>query len=170
MLLNIVTYPNPELRRTCTPVKAITPELIKLADDMTETMYVKDGVGLAAPQVDHGERLIVLDPTGPEKRKQLIVLFNPEITTREGFVPSEEGCLSCPTLTASVERSEKVTATGLNREGQPVTIQAEGLLAIILQHEIDHLNGILIVDRLSRLRRHLYDKKAKKWYNPAQMG
>ncbi|MGE4553749.1 MAG: peptide deformylase [Desulfovibrionaceae bacterium] len=166
MLLDILTYPDPTLAQKCRAVEAITPELAELAENMVETMYIKDGVGLAAPQVGRDERLIVLDRTGPKERKELYVLFNPEIVEREGETSYEEGCLSCPGLTAKTQRSERVTVTGLDREGQAVTVQAEGLLAIILQHEIDHLDGVTIVDHLSRLKRLMYEKKAKKWQKP----
>jgi len=126
-------------------------------------MYESDGVGLAAPQVGHSIRLITLDETGPKERKSPMVLLNPEFVEQTGVKESEESCLSLPTFFCKVKRYETVTVRGMNEKGEAVEIQAEGLLAIILQHEIDHLEGKTLVDHASRLKRTMYDSKVKKW-------
>lgn len=169
MLLDILTYPDDVLARECEPVEAgkIDDELEAFIENMVETMYVKDGVGLAAPQVGRNIRLIVLDQTGPRERGELRIVFNPEIVERSGKVDWDESCLSCPGLTVKTERSERVTVRGLDEKGEPQEIKADGLLAIILQHEIDHLHGVLIVNHAGRLKRSMYDKKVRKWLKQA---
>jgi peptide deformylase len=163
-LLDIRTYPDPVLRADNAAVSEITDELRELVRDMVETMYEKDGVGLAAPQVGENIRLITVDPTGPRERKELLVLFNPEIVERgPDTLESSEGCLSVPAFTGQVERCETLTVTGVSADGEAVRIEAEGYLAVILQHEIDHLEGTLILDYAGRLKRAMYDKKVKKW-------
>lgn len=163
MRLNILTYPDPELKKVSRPVEKITPELETLIDDMVETMYEDDGVGLAAPQIGQKIRLITVDQTGPRERGDLMVLINPEIVEEEGKVDSTESCLSTPAFSTTIKRSETVVVTAMNEKGEDVRIEADALLAIILQHEIDHLNGVTIVDRSGRLKRVMYDKKVKKW-------
>ncbi|MDD4731029.1 MAG: peptide deformylase [Desulfovibrio sp.] len=163
MKLEIVTYPAEVLAEPCRPVEEITPEIKQLIENMVETMYEDDGVGLAAPQVGHGIRLITVDRTGPSERKDLRVIINPEIVEREGEVDSQEACLSCPGFQVKLKRSERVRVTGLDADGNDVCIDADELLAIILQHEIDHLDGKTIVDRAGRLKRSMYEKKVKKW-------
>ena len=161
--LPIFTYPEPVLAQKAQPVAEITPEIAKLIEDMIQTMYESDGVGLAAPQVGHSIRLITLDETGPKERKSPMVLLNPEFVEQTGVKESEESCLSLPTFFCKVKRYETVTVRGMNEKGESVEIQAEGLLAIILQHEIDHLEGKTLVDHASRLKRTMYDSKVKKW-------
>lgn len=161
--LPIVTYPDPVLAQVAQPVAEITPEISQLITDMVQTMYEGDGVGLAAPQVGKSLRLITVDETGPKERKSLIVLLNPEFVERTGSKESEESCLSLPTFSCKVKRYEAVTVKGLNEKGEAVEIQAEGLLAVIFQHEIDHLDGKTLVDHASRLKRTMYDSKVKKW-------
>jgi peptide deformylase len=161
--LPIITYPAPVLAQKTQPVAEITPEISQLIADMLETMYESDGVGLAAPQVGKSIRLITLDETGPKERKSPIVLVNPEFVEQSGVKESEESCLSLPTFSCKVKRYESVTVKGLNEKGEAVEIQAEGLLAVILQHEIDHLEGKTLVDHASRLKRTMYDSKVKKW-------
>jgi len=161
--LPIVTYPDPVLAQVAQPVAEITPEISQLITDMVQTMYEGDGVGLAAPQVGKSIRLITLAETGPKERKSLIVLLNPEFVERTGSKESEESCLSLPTFSCKLNRYEAVTVKGLNEKGEAVEIQAEGLLAIILQHEIDHLEGKTLLDHASRLKRTMYDSKVKKW-------
>ncbi|MGE4264910.1 MAG: peptide deformylase [Desulfovibrio sp.] len=161
--LPIVTYPEPVLAQKARPVAEITPEISTLIEDMVQTMYESDGVGLAAPQVGKGIRLITLDETGPKERKSLMVLVNPEFVEQAGEKESEESCLSLPTFSCKVKRYETVTVKGLNEKGEAVEIKAEGLLAVILQHEIDHLEGRTLVDHASRLKRTMYDSKVKKW-------
>jgi|MTBAKSStandDraft_1061840.scaffolds.fasta_scaffold00001_65 peptide deformylase len=163
MLLEIVKYPDPRLAKKCAEVAEVTPRLRALIEDMVETMYEKDGVGLAAPQVGHNIRLITVDDTGPKERKALRVLFNPVIVEAEGAKESEESCLSVPSFSTKIKRKETLTLKAQDDKGQDVCFKAEGLLAVILQHEIDHLNGVTIVDHAGRLKRALYDKKIAKW-------
>lgn len=162
MLLKIVEYPDPLLKKKSAPVQGVTAETRELLDNMFETMYAASGVGLAAPQVGILERIVVIDVGKMENettKPDPIALVNPTIETREGTVVWEEGCLSLPQLIVPVERSAHVVVTALSQDGRPVKILGEQLLAVALQHEIDHLNGILLVDRLSRLKRDLYRKK-----------
>lgn len=161
-LLRIHTYPDPVLAQKAQEIQEVTDEIRELAADMSQTMYEGNGIGLAAPQVGRSVRLVVLDVTGPEERKGLMQLVNPAIVAREGEVESEEGCLSLPQLSGKVIRSEKVTVRARDLDGNEQTIEAEGLLAICLQHELDHLDGVLLLNHLSRLKRTMYEKKAKK--------
>jgi peptide deformylase len=170
-LLEILTYPDPRLALKSKPVERVDDATRKLIDDMFETMYHSDGVGLAAPQVGVTKRVIVVDcaprpegedPETPLKPRDPYAIVNPEIVAREGEIIWEEGCLSVPGYTDEIERAEKVTVQGIGRDGQPMTIQADGLLAVCLQHEIDHLEGVLFVDRLSRLKQSMVKKKLKK--------
>ncbi len=163
MKLKICRWPEPVLAAKAKPVEEITPELQELIDNMIETMYEDEGVGLAAPQVGESIRLICVDQTGPKERGDLLVLINPELSECEGSVDSEEGCLSCPEFTGKIKRYEKLKVKAMDREGKELCFDAEGYLAIILQHETDHLDGITIVDRASRLKRGMYRKKASKW-------
>ena len=157
--LTIRTYPDPVLKENCTPVETITEDVRRLLDDMAETMYLNSGIGLAAPQVGKNLRLIVVDVQRGEQGDTLLKLVNPRVLNKEGQTKSEEGCLSCPDLLVDVSRFERVTVEALLPDGRETTIEADGLLAICLQHEIDHLDGVLLVDRLSSLRRNLYRKK-----------
>ncbi len=162
--LPIFTYPEPVLAQVAQPVAEITPEISQLIADMVETMYREDGIGLAAPQVGANCRLIVVDVSGPEKRESLMTFINPRLEPLgDEKVESEEGCLSVPALRAKVERHERVRLTARDLDGNEVCMDADGLLAICLQHEIDHLGGTLFIDRISRLKRSLYDAKVKKW-------
>lgn len=162
-VLDILTYPDPVLRQTTKPVTVIDDTIQKIINDMADTMYDAPGVGLAAIQAGIDKSIIVFDPEADDVKRDYHVLINPEIVFSEGEMISEnEGCLSVPDFRASVKRSIRVTATGLDRNGAPVTIDAEGLLSIILQHEIDHLNGILFIDHISPLKRQLYKKKRMK--------
>ena len=134
-----------------------------LIDDMIETMYSAPGIGLAAPQVGVSKRLIVVDVSVRDGEKiPLIVLINPEIVHSQGEIESEEGCLSLPGFTATVIRAEKVLVKGMDREGSPMEIEGEGLLSRALQHEIDHLNGRLLIDRISRIKREFFRKRIQK--------
>ncbi|NJB67963.1 peptide deformylase [Desulfobaculum xiamenense] len=168
MKREILAYPDPVLAQKAAEITEVTPELRQLVEDMVETMYEDDGIGLAAPQVGESIRLVVIDITGPKLREDLRVLVNPVITSREGEVESEEGCLSVIGLRAKITRSEKVTVDATDLDGNPVHIDADGLLAICLQHEIDHLDGVLFIDYVSRLKRSLYDKKVRKWVKQKQ--
>jgi peptide deformylase len=164
--LPILTHPHPVLRQKAAPVTAMTPDLAKLIEDMAETMYADDGVGLAAPQVGVSLRLIVCDPVASEEQgKQLMVLLNPEIVKREGEVEWEEGCLSVPGVKGWVTRAEKVVVKALDAQLQPITVEADELRAVCLQHELDHLDGLLFFDRIGPLKRKFllkeYDKKKR---------
>jgi peptide deformylase len=163
-LLEIKKYPERVLAKKASPVERINGELQRLIDDMIETMYAAPGIGLAAPQVNISNRLLVIDISHREEEKKipLIVLINPEIVEEEGLIESEEGCLSLPGYVANVQRAEKICVRGLDRSGKPVEIEGEGLLARALQHEIDHLNGTLLIDRISRIRREFFKKRFQK--------
>lgn len=160
--IKIYTYPDPVLREKAVPVENIDGDLQKLIDDMGETMYAAPGVGLAANQVGRPIRLVVYDVTPKEEGENLSVIINPEIVSCEGSVTYEEACLSIVDYSADVKRSEKVCVKALDREGNPVEIEAEGFHAICLQHEIDHLNGVLYIDHISSIKRSLYKKRLKK--------
>ncbi|MBI5742092.1 MAG: peptide deformylase [Nitrospirae bacterium] len=158
-VLSIVKYPDKVLRDKTVPVGNIDGGLQKLIDDMIETMYAAPGVGLAANQVGISQQLAVIDVGIRDEKSRLIVLVNPEIVHLEGEIESEEGCLSIPDYTTVLKRAMKVLVKGYDREGGPVEIEAEGLLARALQHEIDHLNGILFVDRMGRIKREFFKKR-----------
>jgi len=159
--LEVLRYPNSVLRKKCEPIETIDDEVVRLARDMLETMYEDKGIGLAAPQVGVSRRLIVLDiGDGP------LALINPEITAAEGSDTMEEGCLCLPGINVEVERSARVRVTGLDTSGKPIDIDADDLLARALQHEIDHLSGTLIIDKVSKLKRDLLIKKYKKAQQP----
>lgn len=163
MIREVLTYPHPLLKKKAEPVAEITSRIRALAADMAETMYEYEGIGLAAPQIGELIRLVAVDVTGPEERGGLMFLVNPELEFMGEQVESEEGCLSVEDYRAPVTRSEKVRVKALDLEGQPVDFEADGILAVCLQHECDHLDGKLFIDRLSRLKRSLYDAKVKKW-------
>lgn len=162
MIRPVLQYPDPRLARKSVEIETITPAIRELAEDMVETMYARDGIGLAAPQVGEAIRLITVDVSGPEKRADLRILVNPRLTLGEGEVESEEGCLSVPDLRSVVRRAPRVTVTATDLDGNPITIEADELLAICLQHECDHLEGTLFIDRVSRLKRMMYDRKIDK--------
>lgn len=161
-ILKIHTYPDPVLREKADPVQNIDEKTQKLIDDMAETMYNAPGIGLAAIQVGEPLRIIVYDVSPQEEGKNLSVIINPEIVSCEGSISFEEACLSVVDYSADVKRSEKICVKGLDRDGNPVEIEAEGLHSICLQHEIDHLNGILFIDHISSIKRSLYKKRLKK--------
>ena len=166
MIRPILTVPDPLLKQKSLPVPIITDEVIQLARDMAETMYAAPGVGLAAPQVGVLQRIIVIDVAGNDEPPQLITAINPVIIHEEDDCFDEEGCLSVPDFAANVKRYRRVTVKALTLEGQERLWHADGLLAIAFQHEIDHLDGILFVDRLSPLKRELFLKKLKKRGTP----
>ncbi len=158
----IVKYPDERLATECSPVQKLDERIQTLIDDMADTMYDAPGIGLAAPQVGEDCRVIVVDTSRRSEPDAFMALINPEIVEHEGELVSEEGCLSVREYNADVKRSSKVRVRALDREGREVDIVAEDLQAIVLQHEIDHLDGILFIDRISRLKRALYDKRLKK--------
>ena len=153
---------DPGLREKARPVETFDRSLKRLARDMVETMYAAPGVGLAAPQVGVPRRVIVLDIDHDNPGKTVYKLINPVVTHAEGEVVWEEGCLSVVDFTAEVRRSAKVEVVAFNENQKEVKIEAEGLLAVALQHEIDHLDGKLFIDRISRLKRELYTRRRKK--------
>ncbi len=161
-LREILIIGDPILTRTSDPVDGITDEIVRLARDMVETVHAAPGVGLAAPQVGVNKRVIVVDLSVGEDRDALYVLINPEILSKEGESIAEEGCLSVPDIKEKVARPYRVIARGLDLEGRQVEIEGEDLLARALCHEIDHLDGILFVEKLSALKRTLIKKKFKK--------
>ena len=159
----ILTYPDKFLRQPTKPVDTFDDDLQVLIDDMIETMYDEPGVGLAAIQIGSDRSVVVYDVTQTEGERKAEALINPEIVFREGSQLSEnEGCLSVPDFRADVKRNAHVRVEGLDRNGRPVEIDAEEFLAIVLQHEIDHLHGILFIDRISSLKREMYKRKRKK--------
>lgn len=151
-LLPILHYPDPRLHQSATPVTEFTAELKQLAEDMTETMYAAPGVGLAAPQVNVHQRLIVVDVS--EDKNGLMVLVNPQIIAREGEQEYEEGCLSVPGIYGKITRAARVKVKAQDLDGAPFEVEADGLLAVCLQHEIDHLDGKVFVDYLSQLKQN----------------
>jgi peptide deformylase len=159
-LLNILEYPDPRLRTRALPVAVVDDRVRTLVSDMLETMYAAPGLGLAATQVDAHQRVVVIDIS--EERNQPLVLINPEILEREEREVSEEGCLSVPGFTDSVERARRIRVRSLDLQGQPFEMQADGLLSICIQHELDHLEGKLFVDYLSELKRQRIKKKLSK--------
>jgi len=161
-ILEIVKYPHPILKKKCEPVGEIDEEVRKLIDDMRETMYGASGVGLAACQVGVSRKVIVLDVSPLDPQHNFLALINPEIISEEGEVDHEEGCLSVPDYLEKIKRKEKVCVRGVSPEGTEVEINGDGIFAIALQHEIDHINGILILDRVSQLKREIYRNKLKK--------
>jgi len=161
-ILEILKYPDPLLHKIAAPVKNITGKTAQLIEDMLDTMYAAPGVGLAAPQIGASERVIVMDVDHENPRKQVYKLINPVITRAEGEIVWEEGCLSVIDFTAEVRRAAQVEVVALDEQEKELKIEAEGLLAVALQHEIDHLDGKLFIDRISRLKRDLYTRKRKK--------
>ena len=179
-ILEILKFPDPRLRKKGVAVKEVTPELKTLAEDMLETMYSFKGIGLAAAQVDRQVRLIVLDTRPRENGRykledltelekavpQPLIIFNPEITKKTGKTTYDEGCLSVPTYFETVERYDLIEVKGLDIDGKPFTFETDGLLAIAIQHEIDHLDGKLFIDRLSPIKSVRIKNKIKKFGYP----
>jgi peptide deformylase len=160
--LSILHYPDPKLYRKAEPVAEVDESVRQLVRDMAETMYAAPGVGLAATQVDVHKRVVVIDAS--ESRDQLLVLINPEIVSREGAQYCEEGCLSVPGIYEPVERAERVTVRALDLDGKPFTLTADKLLAVCIQHELDHLEGKVFVDYLSRLKQQRIKAKLQKQF------
>jgi peptide deformylase len=159
-VLNILRYPDPRLEKVAKPVERVDDAVRQLVRDMAETMYAAPGIGLAATQVDVHKRVIVLDVS--DARDQLLVLINPEIVTLEGAQECEEGCLSVPGVYDVVKRAEKVKVRALDGAGRPFELVAEGLLAVCIQHEMDHLEGKVFVEYLSRLKQARIRAKLQK--------
>jgi len=162
VIRRILTYPDPVLKQAAREVPNIDGALVRTIDDMVETMYAAPGVGLAAPQIGLSERVIVLDVDHDDRGTHLLKLVNPVIAERDGEILWEEGCLSVRDFTAEVRRAARVLVKGWTPEGKEIEIEADDLLGVALQHEIDHLDGTLFLDRLSRLKRDLYKRRLKK--------
>ena len=159
----LVILPDPVLRQVSKPVERVDDQLGKLADDMLETMYDAPGIGLAAIQIGEPLRMLVIDLSKDDEPNEPHVFINPEIVARmDDINVHEEGCLSIPDYYAEVERPAGVTVTYLDRDGTPRTVEADGLMATCLQHEIDHLNGVLFIDHISRLKREMVVRRFKK--------
>ena len=157
--LEILTYPDEILKQQAMTVDKVDDEIRQLVDDMAETMYSAPGVGLAANQVGVLKRVVTIDVTYTEKKPNLIVLINPEIVDRRGSCRYEEGCLSLPGVTEEVDRSEWVKVRAINRDGEPFEMEAEGFLAVAVQHELDHLDGTVLLDRLSFLKKRMHSRE-----------
>jgi peptide deformylase len=159
-LLNILHFPDPRLRQQARPVDKVDDRLRRLIDDMFETMYQAPGIGLAATQVDVHERLLVIDTSGDQNEP--LVFINPEILEKQGVEEMDEGCLSVPGVYETVQRADRIRVRALDRNGAAFELEADGLLAVCIQHEIDHLDGKLFVDYLSQLKRQRIRKKLEK--------
>jgi len=166
-ILQIVKYGNPILTAKAEEIKNLDEYIEELAQNMVQTMYAAPGLGLAAPQVNESKRLMTIDLSVGENSQNLIILINPELISQEGESISEEGCLSVPDINEKVVRPSRIIVRGIDLKGNEKTIEAEGLLARVFCHEIDHINGKLFIDRLSSLKKSLIKKKLKKWI---QMG
>jgi peptide deformylase len=161
--LNILTYPDKFLSEPTKPLENIDGNVQQMIDDMAAAMYEAPGVGLAAIQVGWDKSLLIYDIAARDEKRALQVLINPRIVTKEGELLSEnEGCLSVPDFRADVKRAADITVEGHDREGNPIRMDADGLLAIVLQHEIDHLNGTLFIEHISSLKRQMYKRRIKK--------
>lgn len=165
MKLELKIHPDPVLREKCAPVEQFDEELKQLVLNMAETMWGADGIGLAAPQIGVAKRLLVLDVAPAEERgKNLLVLANPRIVEQDGEIEWEEGCLSVPGMTVKVKRSNRVVVEAQDLEGNEIRVEGEELPAVALQHEMDHLDGILMFDYLSPLRRRLALREYRKQF------
>lgn len=161
-VLEILKYPHPLLKKRSKEVERVDAEVRKLIQNMTETMYAVNGIGLAACQVGVPRRIIVLDVSPLDSEQSLFAMINPEVISEEGEIDYEEGCLSVPDCLEKIKRREKIRIRGTSPEGKEMEVEGEGILAIALQHEIDHINGVLILDRVSRLKREIYRNKLRK--------
>ena len=159
-LLQILAYPDPRLRKVAAPVAAVTPEIQRLIRDMAETMYAAPGIGLAATQVDVHKRIVVIDIS--ETRDDLRVFVNPEILASEGEAECEEGCLSVPGYYDRVRRAARIKVRAQDSQGQPFELEADGMLAVCIQHETEHLEGKVFVDHLSALKRQRLAARLRK--------
>ncbi|MAW27610.1 MAG: peptide deformylase [Gammaproteobacteria bacterium] len=155
--LSILEFPDPRLRKIASPITDVTGKIATLADDMLETMYAAPGIGLAASQVNVHQRLIVVDISN--EKNEPVILINPKIIATEGEREAEEGCLSVPGFYEPVTRPARIEVAAINRDGEPYTLVAEGLLAVCIQHEMDHLEGRLFVDYISNTKRQMIRKK-----------
>lgn len=161
-VLPILIYPHSTLRNVAEPVEEVDDEVRKLVDDMAETMYAAPGVGLAAPQVGVSKRVFVIDTAGEDEPSSLMVFINPKLKLKEGEIVWEEGCLSFPGIHEEVRRANHVIVEALDREGNTFEVEAEGLKAVALQHESDHLDGVLLVDQVSFFKKRQIERDLKK--------
>jgi peptide deformylase len=161
-ILEILKYPHPILKKKCKEIEKIDEGIKRLIHDMAETMYEASGIGLAACQIGASQRVIVLDVSPIDPQHHFFAMINPVIISEEGEIDHEEGCLSIPDCFEKVKRNEKVRVKGISPEGKEMEVTGEGILAFALQHEIDHLNGILILDKLSHLKREIYRNRLRK--------
>ncbi|HEY3666622.1 MAG TPA: peptide deformylase [Polyangiaceae bacterium] len=162
MIREILEYPDARLREIAKPVAEVTAEIQALVDDMAETMYDAPGCGLAANQIGVDHRIFVVDCAGEDEPSQLLVFINPEIIEKDGVLTWEEGCLSFPGVTEEIKRAERVMVRALDRSGKSFELEADGLLAVAIQHETDHLNGVLMIDKLSALKKRMMGRKLAK--------
>ena len=162
MIRTILHYPDRRLREKGQPIEAVTAEIQALVDDMAETMYAAPGVGLAATQIGVALQLFIVDIAEQDQPSALQVFINPEIVSREGEITWTEGCLSFPGVQEDIDRSERVVVKALDRNGKAFTLEAEGLLAVAIQHELDHLRGELMIDHLGPLKKRLVHRKMQK--------
>lgn len=162
MIRKILHYPDPRLRQKAEPVAQMTTALQKLVDDMAETMYAAPGVGLAATQIGEPHRIFIIDIAAENEPSDLRVFVNPEIVTRVGDTVGPEGCLSFPGVTEDIKRAARVRVRALDVNGKPFELEAEGLLAVAVQHESDHLDGVLMVDHMGMLKRRMVQRKLQK--------
>lgn len=158
----ILHYPDARLRQKASLVHEVTPEIGKLIDDMAETMYAAPGVGLAATQLGEPYRIFIIDVAGEDEPSDLRVFVNPEIVERDGECTGPEGCLSFPGISEDIKRAERVKVRAQDRTGKPFELEAEGLLAIAIQHETDHLDGVLMIDRMGMLKKRIVQRKMQK--------
>lgn len=158
----ILHYPDPRLREKAVRVDRVTPELSKLIEDMAETMYAAPGVGLAATQIGELHRLFIIDIAADNEPSNLMVFINPEIVKAEGEQIWAEGCLSFPGITEDLKRADNITVKAMGRDGEPFEIKADGLLAVAIQHENDHLDGVLMIDRMGLLKKRIVHRKMLK--------
>lgn len=155
----ILAYPDPVLREKALPVETVDDSIRQLVDDMAETMYDAPGVGLAANQIGVLLRVFVIDIADEDEPSELLTFINPEILTRDGQLDWREGCLSFPGVSEDIKRAERVTVRALDRDGKPFELEAEGLLAVAIQHENDHLDGVLMIDKFNAVKRRLIGRK-----------
>ena len=162
MVRTILHYPDPRLRDKALPVAEVTPAIQQLVDDMAETMYAAPGVGLAATQIGEKHRIFVIDTAADDEPSKFMVFINPEIVAGEGKITWEEGCLSFPTVTEEIDRKARVRVRALDRAGKSFELDAEGLLAVAVQHELDHLDGVLMIDHMGALKKRIVDRKMRR--------
>lgn len=158
----ILHYPDPRLRIKANPVTEVTPEINKLIDDMAETMYAAPGVGLAATQIGEAHRIFIVDIAADDEPSNLMVFINPEIVSTDGSQTGSEGCLSFPGVTEDVKRAANLSVRAMDRNGKPFELEADGLLAVAVQHELDHLDGVLMIDRVGMLKKRIIQRKMQK--------